>query len=57
MQFVHSLNSVFTAWVTNLDEGQFICSFIDGAFSVVAKKSLPNPKYTDFPPAFEKFFS
>lgn len=57
MQFVHSLNSVFTAWVTNLDEGQFICSFIDGAFSVVAKKSLPNLKYKDFPPAFEKFFS
>lgn len=24
LQFVHSLNSVFTAWVTNLDEGQFI---------------------------------
>lgn len=33
-----------------------VCSFIDGAFSVVAEKSLPNPEYTDFPPAFQ-FFS
>lgn len=34
-----------------------VCAFIDGAFSVVAKKSSPNPKYKDFPPAFQKIFS